>query len=307
MGRKALIFPGQGAQKVGMGKDLYDAVPSARAIYEGANAVLDFDLARLCFDGPEAELNDTAVCQAAVLVTSVAALEALKVTRGPAAAEADMTAGLSLGEYTALVYAGAVRFEDAVRLVRQRGLFMKEAGKLNPGAMSSVLGMPRNALMEVVASCRDQGVLVAANFNSPGQIVLSGSLPAIEAAEGLARQRGARRVVRLAVSGAFHSPLMQPAADQLAAELRRTEVAAPRVPLVSNVTARYVTTAAEVRELLARQLTSPVLWEDSMRFMIAEGMTEALEVGPGRVLSGLLAKTDPSIATQNVGVLADLE
>lgn len=308
MSKKAILFPGQGAQKVGMGKDFYDAVPAAREIYERANAVLDIDIAKICFDGPEDELNDTAVCQAAVLVTSIAALEALKATCGDGAAAADMTAGLSLGEYTALTYAGAIEFEDAVRLVRQRGTFMKEAGEINPGTMLCLIGMSREGVAEVIASaCEDKGVLVAANFNSPGQIVLSGTKDAIDAAAQAATKRNAKRVIPLTVSGAFHSPLMEPAAEKLKAELAAVEIKSPAVPVVSNVAAKYVGTADEIRDLLVRQLTNSVMWEDSMRFMISEGMTDAVEVGPGRVLSGLLAKTDRSVSVRNVAALTDLD
>jgi len=308
MGKKAILFPGQGAQKVGMGKDFYDAAPAAREIYERANAVLDIDIAKICFDGPDDELNDTAVCQAAVLVTSIAALEALKVKCGGGAAAADMAAGLSLGEYTALTYAGAIEFEDAVRLVRQRGTFMKQAGEVNPGTMLCLIGMSREDVAEAIASAgEDKGVLVAANFNSPGQIVLSGTRDAIDAAAQAATERNAKRVIPLTVSGAFHSPLMEPAAEKLKAELAAIEIKSPAVPVVSNVAAKYVGAADEIRDLLVRQLTSSVMWEDSMRFMISEGMTEALEVGPGRVLSGLLAKTDRSVSARNVAALTDLE
>jgi len=290
-----------------MGRDLYDALPAARGLYERANAALGFDLAKLCFDGPEDELSDTAACQPGVLVTSLAALEALKA-KDADAAKADFAAGLSLGEYTALVFAGAIAFEDAVRLVRDRGLFMKEAAETSPGAMASVLGMSREDVMAVVASsCQEKGTLVAANFNSPGQTVLSGTPEAIDCAADLAKERGAKRVVKLAVTVASHSPLMEPAVERLKEALDRAEFRAPQVPVVSNVSARAVGSADEVRDLLSLQLTSPVLWEDSMRFLIGEGMTEAVEVGPGRVLSGLLARIDNGVATRNVGSLADLE
>ncbi len=308
MGNRAILFPGQGAQKVGMGKDFYDAVPAARDIYERANAVLDVDIARMCFEGPDEELNDTGVCQVAVLVTSLAALEAMKAKCGGDAVRADMAAGLSLGEYTALAYAGAFEFEDAVRLVRQRGLFMKEAGEINPGTMLCLIGMARDDVMEVIAAVgQDKGTLVAANFNSPGQIVLSGTADAIAAAADAANERNAKRVIPLTVSGAFHSPLMEPAAEKLKAELAGIEIKDPVVPVVSNAAAKCVRSADEIRDLLVLQLTSSVLWEDSMRLMISEGMTEATEVGPGRVLCGLLAKTDRAVATRNIRALADLD
>ena len=303
------MFPGQGAQQVGMGRDLADNFPEIASLYQHADEIVGYDLSRLCFEGPEDQLNRTEISQPALFVTSAACLTALragKIAAPLAQLQPDFCAGLSLGEYTALCYAGAIRFEDAVRLVRQRGLFMKEAGEQNPGAMLTLLGMERGAVADLVGACRDKGPLVAANFNSPGQIVLSGTVPAIEAAEALAKERGARRAIRLAVSGAFHSPLMEPAADKLRAELARTRIEAPALPLVSNVTARFVRSADEARDLLSRQLTSSVLWEDSMRFMIAEGVTEAVEVGPGRVLTGLLAKTDRNVATTNIGSLADL-
>lgn len=306
MATRAFLFPGQGAQKVGMCKDIYDAVPAAKQVFERAAEAAGFDLIKATFEGPDDVLNDTAVCQPAILAASIAALEAYKATKGADAAVAQMTAGLSLGEYTALVYAGAIKFEDAVRLVRRRGIYMKEAGQINPGAMLSLLGPSREVAAEIVNAAKASGTIVAANFNSPGQIVLSGTVEAITAAEQIAKDKGCRRAIRLVVSGAFHSPLMEPAAEKLRAELARTEIADPQVPLVSNVTAKFVKTAAEVRELLSKQLTSSVLWEDSMVFMAQNGMQEAVEFGPGRVLSGLLAKTVKDIPATGVGSMADL-
>ncbi len=307
MGQKAILFPGQGAQKVGMGRDLYESVPAARQVYEQANALLDMDLAKLCFEGPKEELDNTANCQAAILVTSLAALEALKARRGEAAAQADLAAGLSLGEYTALCFAGAIGFDDAVRLVRRRGLLMEAAGRENPGAMLAVLGMDREAVMGLVAGVPgDLGTLVVANFNAPGQNVLSGSVEAIDWAASAAPEQGARRAIKLAVSGAFHSPLMGPAAEKLKDALAKTEMHDPQTPVISNVSAKPVASGEEARDMLALQLTNSVLWDDSVRWMVAQGVTEAMEVGPGNVLKGLLGKIDGDVAVSNVGTLADL-
>jgi [acyl-carrier-protein] S-malonyltransferase len=307
MGQKAILFPGQGAQKVGMGRDLYESVPAARQVYEQANALLDMDLAKLCFEGPKEELDNTANCQAAILVTSLAALEALKARRGEAAAQADLAAGLSLGEYTALCFAGVIGFDDAVRLVRRRGLLMEAAGRENPGAMLAVLGMDREAVMGLVAGVPgDLGTLVVANFNAPGQNVLSGSVEAIDWAASAAPEQGARRAIKLAVSGAFHSPLMGPAAEKLKDALAKTEMHDPQTPVISNVSAKPVASGEEARDMLALQLTNSVLWDDSVRWMVAQGVTEAMEVGPGNVLKGLLGKIDGDVAVSNVGTLADL-
>lgn len=301
----AILFPGQGAQRVGMGRELAEACPEARAVFARANAALGFDLAKLCFEGPAEELNRTSLCQPAILAVSIAALEAW-AARGsvPLGAPA---AGLSLGEYTALVYAGALAFEDAVRLVHQRGQFMEEAGRENPGAMAAVLGFERQRLQDALEGAREFGVAEIANLNCPEQIVVSGSVAAIEWLVRNARRFGAERAVRLKVSGAFHSRLMAPASERLGRALAAVAICQPRAPVVSNVTAKPVVTAAEIRGLLVQQLTSPVLWEDSVRFLYARGVERFIEVGPGKVLTGLVAKIEESVRCYNIEVPADLE
>ncbi|MBI5366131.1 MAG: ACP S-malonyltransferase [Planctomycetes bacterium] len=302
---RAWLFPGQGAQVVGMGKDLAAASPAARAVFDRANAVLGFDLAILCFAGPEDQLNRTDVSQPAILAMSLAVLEALRERGKLPAAQA--AAGLSLGEYTALVAAGALTLEDGVRLVRRRGEFMQMACELEPSGMASILGLDRAQVEAACAAARAQGVVVAANLLGPGQIAISGAAAALAAACAKAKELGAKRAIPLRVAGAFHSPLMAPAADRLRAELDRTEIRAPRIPVVTNVGAAPVSDPAELRAALGRQITSPVLWEDSMRRLGATGFTSFLEIGPGRTLSGLAAKIVPGAATANVDSVAALE
>jgi len=289
---------------VGMGRELAEASPEARAIFRRAKAALGFDLARLCFEGPAEELNRTSLCQPAILTVSVAALEAWRA-HGTAPVDAP-SAGLSLGEYTALVYAGAFPFEDAVRLVHQRGQFMEEAGRENPGGMVAVMGMDRERLNDALEGANEFGVAEIANLNCPGQVVVSGSVAAMDWLARNARNFGAERAMRLRVSGAFHSRLMAPASDRLSRALAEAAISQFHPTVVSNVTAKPVVSAAEVRGLLVRQLTSPVLWEDSMRFLLATGVRRFIEVGPGRVLSGLLAKIDPTVEARNVEVPADI-
>lgn len=290
---------------MGMGRELAEACPEARAVFERANAALGFDLAKLCFEGPAEELNRTSLCQPAILTVSVAALEAWRA-RGTCP-EGVPSAGLSLGEYTALVYAGAFTFEGAVRLVRRRGQFMEEAGRENPGGMVAVMGCVRERLNDALEGANEFGVAEIANLNCPGQVVVSGSATAMDWLAKNARNFGAERAIRLKVSGAFHSRLMSSASDKLSRALAEVAVSQPHAPVVSNVTGKFVISATDIRSLLVQQLTSPVLWEDSMRFFLAGGIARFVEVGPGTTLKGLLAKITESAKCCPLQTPADLE
>jgi [acyl-carrier-protein] S-malonyltransferase len=280
----ALVFPGQGSQQVGMGKALADRLPVAQSVFDDADRALGMRLASLCFEGPDEELRLTANTQPALLTTSIAALRALEAAGG----RADFVAGHSLGEYSALVAAGCLKFEDALRAVRQRGLFMQEAVPAGEGAMAALTGCDIELVNSVCREAAILGVCGPANMNSPSQTVIAGHRPAVERAVELAKAAGARRTVMLAVSAPFHCELMKPAAERLGPVLGAIEFRDLEIPLVTNVDAEIVTTGVEAREALIRQVASPVRWSDSVRLLIDNGVTRFIEVGPGKVLAGLI-------------------
>lgn len=296
-----MLFPGQGAQAVGMGKDVAAASAAARAVFERANAVLGFDLTTLCFEGPADQLERTDIQQPAIFVTSAALWEALQ-ERGASIDRFAAAGGLSLGEYTALWAAGALSFEDALKLVHERGRLMQAAALATPSGMVSLIGADEAAAKALCERRRPDEVLVTANFNCPGQIVLSGSKAACERAVVMAEEVGCRAVA-LPVAGAFHSPIMGPAADGLSQVLMRTNLAVPRIPVVANVNAGYHAGAEGIRESLTRQLTQPVLWQRCVERMIEDGVQQFVEVGPGRVLTGLLRKINRSVKGVAVGTM----
>jgi [acyl-carrier-protein] S-malonyltransferase len=291
----AWVFPGQGSQTVGMGRALYEAIPAVRALYDEADAVLGFALSRLCFEGPEAELNRTVNAQPALVVTSLAHLVALR-ERGVPVPAPQFVAGHSLGEFSALLAAGAWSPAGALRVVRARGEAMQAAGDQSPdgSGMAAVLGAGDAMLAEVCAACD----VDLANFNAPGQTVISGSRSGVERAGALAKERGARRVMPLAVSIASHSRLMRPAAAQMEGILAGVALQPPQVPLIPNVTAQPTTNPAEIRRLLVAQLYSPVRWVESVQFMTGAGVTTFWEIGAGKVLGGLIKRIAPSAVVE---------
>ncbi|QTH45952.1 ACP S-malonyltransferase [Cohnella sp. LGH] len=297
MGKIAFVFPGQGAQAVGMGKDAYESSPVAKATYDRADEALGYSISKLSFEGPEEELRQTANTQPALLATSVALLEMYK-ERG---LKPDYVAGHSLGEYSALVAAGVLEFSDAVKLVRARGLYMEQAVPGGQGAMAAVLGAERAALQALCADITAAGTIVElANVNCPGQIVVSGSADGVAAVVERGKEAGAKRVIPLDVSGPFHSSLMQPAADKLAEALAQAEFRDAAVPVVANVHAKPVISGAELRELLVKQVVSPVQWEDTIAYLIEQGVDTFVEIGSGTVLAGLIKKIDKSVRIVSV-------
>jgi [acyl-carrier-protein] S-malonyltransferase len=297
-GKKAFVFPGQGSQYVGMAKDLFASHPPSRALMERADEILGFSLSGLCFNGPEEELRQTKNTQPAIFLHSVAMLSLVQ-------GEASMAAGHSLGEYSALVAAGALTFEDALRLVRLRGELMQRAGEEHPGTMAAVVGLSPEVIAEVCREAASAGIVQPANFNSPGQIVISGSVSGVRKGMEIAKSRGAKIVKELVVSGAFHSPLMESAQKGLKEGLDRTAIRDARIPVYANVTAEPVTGAEAIRSLLYRQLTSPVRWEESINNMVRDGMSACTEIGPGKVLQGLIKRIAPGVSTSGMDSWGD--
>ncbi len=299
----AYIFPGQGAQVAGMGKDLYDNFPSAREVFDKANTVLKIDIKKLCFEGPQEELSTTANSQPAMLTTSIAALRAYESSPLAGQYTPKFSLGLSLGEYTSLVAAGAISFEDALVLVRKRGELMEEASRKNPGSMACVLGMELKAVEDL---CKGLGCEIA-NLNCPGQVVVSGKTNNVELFSSLAKNKGAKRVLMLDVSGPFHSSLMTTARDKLKDYIDKVQFNPPNLSFISNVDAKIQADPAIIKENLIKQVNSKTLWEESIKLASLSGIKTFFEIGPGQVLKGLLKKIDPKLEVKNIGVSQDLQ
>src|SRR5882724_6700371 len=301
MSKIALLFAGQGAQVVGMGKDLAQQFPAAQAWFDRANAAVGYDLASICFTGPDTELTKTENAQPGIFLVSWVCVQLLK--EQVPNLEFEATAGLSLGEFTALTAAGAMSFEDGLRVVRQRGKFMQEACEATKGGMAAVIGLDEAATREV---CAQAGVVLA-NLNCPGQLVISGEEEKIIQACDLAKAKGARKAIPLPVAGAYHSPLMAGAQPKLQSELAKIKISAPIVPVISNVTAQPHNSPPEISARLVEQVTSSVLWENSMRYLLAQGFTRFIELGPGTALSGFMKRIDKGAQMLNVADAASLE
>jgi len=297
----AFLFPGQGAQTVGMGAQLAETLPAARRLFDRAAEVLGYDLAEICFHGPDEDLDSTVYSQPALFVTSLAALELLRQESPQKVDACAAAAGLSLGEYTAIVFAGAMEFEDGLRVVQRRGQAMQEASDGTPSGMVSILGLDPAQVQRLCDEVRREGeVLQCANFLCPANVAVSGHNAACERIADAATQAGAMKVVPLAVAGAFHTPIMGSAVERLAAALADVAMRTPRIPVISNVDARPHEDPEELRQLLIRQVVSPVLWEDSMRYLLGEGFDQFYEIGAGRVLRGLLKRIDRKADCENV-------
>jgi [acyl-carrier-protein] S-malonyltransferase len=298
--KTAFLFPGQGAHVVGMGKEIAQKFEAAARIFERANAIIGFDLSRVCFEGPAETLNTTTVSQPAIFVTSAAMLEVVK-TKG---LKADVTAGLSLGEYTALYAAGVIGFEDALILVQKRGQAMQAAADATNGAMVSIIGLDEEKVGQLCAEASNGEILVAVNFNCPGQVVISGSYAACERAEKLAIEYGAIKAIRLEVAGAFHTEMMSSAAEALAVALQKCRISEPgNIKTIANIDAEYYKSAEKIAKGLIKQLTYPVLWQKCMEKLIVDGVENFYEIGPGKVLTGLMRRINRKINIVNISSL----
>jgi [acyl-carrier-protein] S-malonyltransferase len=295
-GALAWVFPGQGSQQVGMGLDLHQSFPAARRVFQEADEALGLPLSRLCFEGPEDTLRQTINAQPAIMTVSLACLQAALEAGGLQEQPAAFMAGHSLGEYTALVAAGALTLADGLRLVRERGRLMQEAGERVPGAMAAIIGLPEDKVTELCYHTRAE----VCNLNSPGQAVIGGTLDAVTRAIEEAKARGARQAIRLNVSGAFHSSLMRPAAEGMTKAVARTPFADAQPPIVANSTAQAITTAEAIKHELLEQFRRPVLWQRSVEYMIENGVTTFVEIGPGRVLTALIRRIDGNASTKNI-------
>jgi len=306
--KTAFLFPGQGAQTVGMGKEIAEAFPAAAGLFEKADSIVGFNLSRFCFEGPAEQLNTTTISQPAIFVTSAAILEILRTNPSTKTPQPNVTAGLSLGEYTALYAAGIISFEDALILVQKRGQAMQAAADAANGGMVGIIGLDEEKVNQLCAEASDGEILAAVNFNCPGQIVISGTKAACGRAEELAAKYGAIKAIRLEVAGAFHTEMMASAADTLKQTLSNSEISEPRnIEIIANITADYYQTPEKIKEGLTNQLTNPILWQKCMQKLIADGVQDFYEIGPGRVLTGLMKRISRKIKVINISNLQALK
>jgi [acyl-carrier-protein] S-malonyltransferase len=306
--KTAFLFPGQGAQVVGMGAEIAQSFPAAAEIYEKANDIVGFDLSGLCFEGSAEQLNSTTISQPAIFATSAAILEVLRTNPATSSISADVTAGLSLGEYTALYAAGLISFEDGLVLVHKRGQAMQAAADVTEGAMVGIIGLDEEKVRQLCGEAAEGNLIVPVNFNCPGQIVVSGSVSACERAEQLAQKYGAIKAVRLDVAGAFHTEMMYSAAQRLGEALSNCEISEPsEIKTIANIHAEYYQTSQKISDGLINQLTCPILWQKCMERLIDDGLEKFYEIGPGRVLTGLMRRINRKIKVVNISTLQAIE